>query len=283
MARRLAAPLQTEPVAALAAWSRQLALFSALATLVSIAIVRFGILEPRPAVATFIGALGFAVLAIVAGIFGFASIWRNGTRGLGHIALGTLIAIAVLGYPAYLATKLRKLPAIHDITTDPIDPPKFEVLARLRSVGGANPAAYAGLYSAEQQQKAYPKIEPAISDASPQQAFDAAMAIVTKRKWSVVDVRKPQARVPGHIEAVARTPVMGFRDDVSIRIGGDGEGSRTDIRSSSRYFTHDLGANAARVQSFLDDLTERLDALRPEPAAEAQPKKPQGAKRPAKR
>jgi len=34
----------------------------------------------------------------------------------------------------------------HDITTDPIDPPRFEALARLRSGEGANSAVYAGLY-----------------------------------------------------------------------------------------------------------------------------------------
>lgn len=282
MARRLNAPLQTEPVAPLAAWARHLALFGALAALVSIAIVRFGILEPRPAIATFVGALGLAILSILVAVLGFASIWRNGTRGFGHIALAILIAIATLAYPAYLATRFRTLPAIHDITTDPIDPPKFETLARLRNIGEANPAVYAGLYSAEQQQKAYPQIEPLFSDATPAQAFDAAVALATKRKWSVVDIRKPQPRVPGSIEAVARTPIMGFRDDVAIRISVDGEGSRIDMRSSSRYFKHDLGANAARVQSFLSDLGEILDAVRPEPAREA-PKKPQPARPSARR
>ena len=39
----------------------------------------------------------------------------------------------VLAYPAYLGLQYRKLPPIHDITTDPIDPPRFEALARLRT------------------------------------------------------------------------------------------------------------------------------------------------------
>lgn len=277
MARRLAAPLQIEPVAPLAAWSRHLAIFAAVATIVSIIIVRFGILEPRPAVATFIGALGFAVLSILVGLLGFASIWRHGTRGLGHIALAVIIALAVLAYPTYLASKYRKLPPINDITTDPIDPPKFEVLARLRNVAGANPAAYAGLYAAEQQQKAYPKLEPAVFEATPVQSYEAALAIVTKRKWNIVDARKPQGRIPGQIEAVARTPVMGFRDDVVIRIKPDTEGSRIDVRSASRYFQHDLGANAARVQALLEELSERLETVRP-PSEE--PKKDQGKRTP---
>ena len=70
---------------------------------------------------------------------------------MGRILLAFLISAVVLAYPAYLGLQYRKLPPIHDITTDPIDPPRFEALARLRSGDGANTAVYAGLYSAEQQ------------------------------------------------------------------------------------------------------------------------------------
>ena len=78
---------------------------------------------------------------------------------MGRILLAFLIDAVVLAYPAYLGLQYRKLPPIHDITTDPIDPPRFEALARLRTGDGTNPAVYAGLYSAEQQRLAYPDIE----------------------------------------------------------------------------------------------------------------------------
>src|SRR6201999_4197328 len=58
MARRFSAPYQTEPVSSLASWARILAVFSVVAVLVSILIVRFGFLEVKPALATFFGALG---------------------------------------------------------------------------------------------------------------------------------------------------------------------------------------------------------------------------------
>ena len=73
-------------------------------------------------------------------------------------------ALALIAYPAYLGVKAYKLPMINDITTDPIDPPRFDVLARLRP-RDANPVEYAGLYAAEQQRKAYPDIEPLDVDA----------------------------------------------------------------------------------------------------------------------
>ena len=69
----------------------------------------------------------------------------------------------------------------------------------------------------------------------------------------------------GHIEAVARTPIMGFREDVAIRVVPNGDDSRVDIRSASRYFDSDLGSNAARISKFTDDLNAAVDAdnLRP--------------------
>ena len=83
--------------------------------------------------------------AILVAIAAFAAIWHNGSRGFGAIALALFIDAAILAYPAYLAVLYQRLPAIHDISTDVIDPPRFEVLARLRAGDGANPAAYAGL------------------------------------------------------------------------------------------------------------------------------------------
>src|SRR5436305_9554193 len=204
MARRFSAPYQSEPVSSLASWARNLAVFSAVAVLVSIMIVRFGFLEMKPALATLFGALACAGLSMLVGLAAFVAIWQNGSRGMSRILLAFLIDAMVLAYPGYLAAQYRKLPAIHDITTDPIDPPRFEALARLRSGEGVNPAVYAGLYSAEQQRLAYPDIDTVELEISPQRAFDVTLALVTKRKWIIIDERPPQPpRNIGRIEAVA--------------------------------------------------------------------------------
>src|SRR6266704_3886804 len=261
MARRFSAPYQSAPVSSLASWSRNLAVFSVVAVLVSILIVRQGFLEMQPALATFFGALGCAVLSILVGLAAFVAIWQNGSRGMSRILLALLIDAVVRGYPAYLALQYRKLPPIHDITTDPIDPPRFDALARLRTGDGTNTAVYTGLYSAEQQRLAYPDVETVELEVPVQRAFEVTMQLVTKRKWIVIDQRPPQPpRRIGRIEAVARTPIMGFREDVSIRVSPDGEDSRVDIRSSSRYFESDLGSNAARVTKFIDELNTAAEA-----------------------
>jgi uncharacterized protein (DUF1499 family) len=261
MARRFSAPYQSEPVSSLANWARNLAVFAVVAVVVSIIIVRFDFLEMKPALMTFFGGLAIAGLSILFGLAGFAAIWQNGSRGMARILLAFLIDGMILAYPAYLALQYRKLPAIHDITTNPIDPPRFDALAPVRTGDGTNTAVYAGLYSAEQQRQFYPDIEPIELELPVDRAYAIARQLVNKRKWLVIDERAPQPpRRIGRIEAVARTPIMGFREDVSIRVVPDGDDSRVDIRSASRYFESDLGSNAARVKAFIDDLNTAADA-----------------------
>src|SRR6202012_2805698 len=157
------------------------------------------------------------------GLAAFAAIWQNGSRGMSPILLALLIDAVVLAYPAYLPPQKRRGPPPPDITTDPIDPPRFDALARLRTGDGANTAVYAGLYSAELQRQYYPDIDPVELQISVDRAYAITLGLVNKRKWLVIDERPPSPpRGIGHIEAVASTPIMGFSEDNSIRVAPDG-------------------------------------------------------------
>jgi uncharacterized protein (DUF1499 family) len=198
-------------------------------------------------------------------------IWRQGLAGLGRAVLGLLLGLLLLAYPGYLGYRAVKLPAIFDITTDPANPPRFDVLSRLRP---PDRSTYPGAAVAELQRKAYPEIGPLQLSIPPKAAYDVVLAFVTKRKWSVVDARSPAAgRREGVIEAVARTPIMGFRDDVVIRVSPAGQETRIDMRSASRYGLHDFGANASRIRSFLEDVDDAVNNA-PEPRPEPKKKEP---------
>lgn len=256
MRRRI---LNDQPISRLAVWARRIALFSLAATFVAVVIMRSGALDIVPALSTLGGALALAGVAILLACGAGIVIWRNGIGGGRHAATALFIGFALIAYPLYLGVNAYRLPAIYDVTTDPIDPPRFEAIARLRP-RDANPATYAGLYTAEQQRTAYSDIEPDMTSVSPQEAYDAAMKVITKRKWHVVDARPPQGTAPrdGLIEAIARTPILGFRDDVAVRVRATHEGARIDVRSASRYGRHDLGTNAARVRSLIEDIDDVL-------------------------
>jgi Protein of unknown function (DUF1499) len=270
MARRY---IPSEPTSRLAIWARRMAGFAFLAAFLAVLIVRSGLLENRPALATFAGALATAVVALLLALCAFVVIWMEGLAGIGAAVTAMLVSLALLAYPAYLGIRAYRLPWIYDITTDPIDPPRYEALARLR-VRDANPTTYAGLYAADQQRSAYPDVGPLGTNATAQAAYDAALAVVNKRRWRVVDARPPQAgRREGRIEAVARTPIMGFRDDVVIRVRAETDGARIDARSSSRYGAFDFGTNAARVRGLMNDIEDAIRAQRPERPPAQQPEK----------
>jgi uncharacterized protein (DUF1499 family) len=270
-----------EPKSQLAAWSGRLALFALAVAALSIVIVRSGLLEIVPALATFAAALVFAALAVLLSFLAFIVIWRQGLSGLGSAVLGLFLGALLLAYPGYLGYRASKLPSIHDITTDPGNPPRFEALARQRPPGSSD---YPGVAVARAQSAAYPEIAPLQVAAPAKAAYDVTLALVTKRKWIVAAARAPELRREGVIEATARTPIMGFRDDVVIRVSANAQGARVDMRSASRYGLHDFGANAARVRALLEEIDDAVgSAPEPRPEPEKPDKKTPPKRQPIKR
>lgn len=269
-----------EPTSRLSVWSTRFAWFALVVTVMSVIILRSGLLEVTPALATFGAALVCAAVAILLAFASFVVIWRQGLAGLGRSLLGLVLGIALLAYPAFLGYRATRVPRINDITTDTTNPPRFDVLARLRPRGTSD---YPGERFAAPQRAAYPDIVPLQLDAPPKLVYDIALSLANKRKWRVVDSRPPGAgRRDGVIEAVARTPIMGFRDDVVIRVNPVGAGSSVDMRSASRIGGTDIGTNAARIRTFLDVVDDAVTAA-PEPRVPEPDKKPPAKGTPEKR
>ncbi len=251
--------------------SSRLAIFALIVAGLSVVIVRSNLLEIVPALATFGAALVFAALSILLGFFGFIAIWRHGLGGLGSAVLGVFLGLALLAYPAYLGVRAYKTPMVNDVTTDLANPPRFDVLARLRPRGTND---YPGGVIAERQKEAYPDIGPLDTNAPPKLTYDVTLALINKRKWNVVDARPPQPGRAGTIEAVARTTIMGFREDVVIRVSATANNnSRVDVRSASRDGLPALGGNANRVKQLVDDIDDAVLSA-PEPKPEPQKKEP---------
>jgi uncharacterized protein (DUF1499 family) len=273
--------IETEATSQLAVWALRIAGFAVAATVLAIVIVRLGQWETKPAVTAFAGALAIAVIALLVAFAALAVIWMEGLGGMRAALAAMAISFVLLAYPAYLGLKAYHLPWIYDVTTDPIDAPRYEWLARIRPAD-ANPAAYAGLYAAEQQRRAYPDIGPLSTSATPEAAYKAALTVMNKHKdsflapyWRVVDAREPAGRRDGRIEAVARSTLMGFRDDVVVRVREDPDGARIDARSSSRYGWFDFGTNASRIRRLLNDIEDMIRIQKTE-----RPRTPPPAKKP---
>lgn len=249
---------QEERTSALALWAFRLVLFSLPVIVIAALFYRGGILEFRPAVTTLLAGLSLALLAGMMGVAAFFITWETGWRGIGKAIATVAIAVLVLAGPAAILARGMVLPKLTDITTDVEDPPRFHALSIARP-RGANPLTYQGGEEGKEQHVAYPGIKPQDLSATPEEAFNTVLALIQKRRWRIIDATPPRgSKRDGRIEAVATSPIMGFRSDVVIRIRGTAKGARVDVRSASRYGIHDLGTNAARIDSLMADLaTER--------------------------
>lgn len=240
----------------LATLSRRVAIFSLPVIVLAIVLHRLGLVEYEVAYITLLAGLAIALLGILLAGAAFVVIWNEGLRGLGRAIAACVIGVAVMAWPTFEFARGVTLPAISDITTDPSDPPRFVAVASARP-SSANPVAYPGEDAAIRQRIAYPGVKPYEIDASADEVFNIALSIVERRGWRVLDSVTPRGgQREGRIEAVALTVIMGFREDISIRIRTAGSGVRIDMRSASRYGNHDLGSNARRIERFLADVIE---------------------------
>ena len=196
-----------------------------------------------------IGLLMLALSVVLAVAGASLSIYGGIKTGQWAVAAaGIVLGVAVLSVPGAFVVSARGAPPIHDITTDPDNPPAFVAILPQRA-GAANPPEYAGSDVAAQQRRAYPDIEPLVLSVSAGDVFDRALAAVQDLGWDLV----ASDRAAGRIEAVDTTFWFGFKDDVVIRItqAASDRSARVDVRSKSRVGVGDLGTNARRVRALL--------------------------------
>ena len=186
-----------------------------------------------------------SVTGLVALIMAAAGLATGSPKTIYH-AIGLLTGALSFGLIAFTVWNGRNAPAIHEISTDTVNPPKFVAVLPLRK-NALNPSEYGGEEVAKKQAAAFPDIKPLHLPIPPAEAFKKALNSVQTMKWSLVD----SSETEGRIEAFDTTFWFGFKDDVVIRIQPEGNGSLVDIRSDSRVGGGDLGTNAKRVRKFL--------------------------------
>jgi uncharacterized protein (DUF1499 family) len=256
-------PEQTHTVAA-ARWSCRLALFSVSLILVTLALHRLAAVSTPLALNLWAVGLAGAGLAFLIGLVALARIWLTGHAGAGAMAVGLLLPLLVFAGPVgYLLAHLE-LPWINDVATDTTSPPAFAALAKRPA--GANPSAYPGRPFADLQAKAFPDLRPLVLDRPVEEAYELVEEAVRRLRWRVIaeePLTGERGAKAGRIEAVDHTLLVGFADDIVIRIVGGSSRARIDARSASRYGRFDFGQNAARLRRFLAEVRTRAEFTPP--------------------
>jgi len=188
--------------------------------------------------------VGLAAMAAALLTGGLA--YRRGERLAAALAgvafLAGLVAVSV---PALWMLSARRLPLIHDISTDLENPPTFIAVVALRADAPNSLDRPASL--ADQQRQGYPDITPITLRAPMDRVFDRALAAAQAMGWVIVTADKST----GRIEATATTRWFSFKDDVVVRLTAWGSGTRVDVRSVSRVGLGDTGTNARRIRRYL--------------------------------
>jgi len=198
-------------------------------------------------------AVGVVLAAIVffLGIIGFAySATKKMSAERNSISVGVVVSVVILVMMGSQFMAASSVPAIHNISTDTEQPPEFDKIVALRDAQTSNPLAYDAEALAELQRGAYPQVQPLISATGSAEMLDQAVQVLTGMGMEIVDVNESAGRV----EATDTTFWFGFKDDVVVRVRGEGSGSVVDIRSVSRVGQSDLGKNAARISEILAGL-----------------------------
>ena len=199
-----------------------------------------------------IGVVGGLLVSLVSLGMWVVAFRKNNGRDKLLLIVSLVIGMLPLAAMAPQIFKAQLAPTIHDITTDTQEPPKFSTVIALRA-DAANDLRYGTATlspekHADLQLGAYPNVTTIYSKLDISSAVRRAKTVLNDQGLKIVDVGVEEGRV----EATATTFWFGFKDDVVVRVREYETGSKIDVRSVSRVGANDLGANAARIELFLN-------------------------------
>ncbi|MEM7398938.1 MAG: DUF1499 domain-containing protein [Pseudomonadota bacterium] len=241
-----------------ARWARWIAVFFLQLIILTAILHRFFGLSTQAAInLVLVSGVGLAVAVLIA-LFSLIRIWFGGQTGAANSFAAIIVGLIGLAIPAYFMSKAVMLPVLNDIQTSPEEPLQFTVLLDQRP-RDANPL---GAQSPEQvrlQSEGYEDIGPIAVDRPAGAVFTVVNEAVKQLGWTVVVNEAPGESGIGRIEATDSSMIMGFTDDVVVRVRGDDASAVIDIRSASRYGRSDLGANAERIRAFEEEVNTALE------------------------
>ncbi len=277
-----------------AIWCLRLALFLIPFFVLVILLYRFAKIDTIQMFILIAFGLLIALLSLVFAIKAISELWTKGYRGGSQVIRGMIITLLVLlpfGYQAFLSIQF---PLANDVSTDMLNPPEYINAVNIREANvdkGMNPIFQYDDEYAREIILAYPRLQSRRYPAGPERVLEAVRIIIDNNKWLLTgssgipelksnaesentteladnepeeenDEEQIEEEIAApddiFIEALERTFIFGFQNDVIIRIVSEDRNTLVDVRSSARWGKHDFGYNAKLIEGFLQQLDAAL-------------------------
>ena len=197
-------------------------------------------------------ALGLAALAVVAAIVAVVRLWFTGDQGWGRAAAAFFFGILCLAPAGYFAWLAVAMPPSPDISTDFVNPPQLVNFVEARFIGPDERARI---------DDDYPNARPRTYPVEAPQMFGVVEALMDAQGWEIRARRAPvEVLDAGQLNAVVTT-LLGFTQEVVVRVSGGAGVARVDMRSASLSAFPDFGQNGQRVERFLLDLDTQVTLM----------------------
>ncbi|MEM7461423.1 MAG: DUF1499 domain-containing protein [Pseudomonadota bacterium] len=271
-----------------AKWCERIALVCIPYFLISIILHRTGQITSPQAFWLIGFGLILIFISLALGFRAFLDLWNAGQKGGKATIRGIILVILLLAPFVWFGYLALTKPLLSDVSTNPFSPPQFVEAERmryaLRTEGINQFAEYDPEYS-ELLLVNFPEIGSRRYNAGANRVYQAVNQLISTRKWPVSvtrglvdetgqngteeiaddsnnaeDESQLEKATPFdvQVEAIASSPIYGFKRDVLIHIIAEEETTLVDMRASSRWGPHDFGTNAQLIKSFLADLDKAL-------------------------
>lgn len=235
-----------------AVWARRFGALALPLAAIPVVLHRAHIITSENFVVVEAAAMALAVIALIAALIAFARLWVTGDRGWARAGVAFAFGIICLLPGAFFLWLALSNPSSSDVSTDFVNPPPLVSFVESRFIGPEERARIEAAYP-NARSRNYPIEAP--------QMFTLVATLLDNLGWDVRARREPLTALDaGQVNAVVTT-LLGFRQEVALRIQGGADGTTIAMRSASLSAFPDFGENGQRVESFLLELDNQVTLL----------------------
>jgi hypothetical protein len=235
-----------------AIWARRFGSLALPLTIVPVLLHREQMISSSDFLIVELFAAGVAALALVMALGAFTRLWITGDQGWGKASWGLFFAVICLLPFGYLGAQAVRYPLVSEVATNFGSPLPLTTQIRVNPTDAAMQAEIASIFP-NVRTRTYP------IDAT--QTFATIEDLIDARGWEVRTRRTPPTALDsGQVNAISMA-LLGWRDEVAIRVVGTPQGSTVDMRSVPLSGFFDFGENGRRVEEFLLALDQKVNLL----------------------